>query len=115
MLYNIQPLKPVNWDDGDCYGDPIPDECKLPSELIEPYVQRFLMLCLEELAFYNTPVAEVKARMQGVRYFIGCYAGIHAEMATDNVYFKFCDVPDDELKAIAKKIFKDANEKADKD
>jgi hypothetical protein len=109
MLYNIPTLPPINRADGELYGTPIPDQCKIPSELIEPYLQRFLMLCLEELAYFNTPVSEVKARLDGVRYFISCYAGIHANLATNNTYFKAMDMPDEELQKLAKNIFKERN------
>jgi hypothetical protein len=105
MLVGMRPLPPVKWDEGDCYGDPIPDECKIPSEIIEPYAQRFLMSALEEIAFYNTPISEVKARLEGVQYFISCYGGLHSEIATRNTYSKFTSTPDDELKRIAKKLF----------
>jgi len=103
---NVEQLPPVDHEDGEMYGSPIPDQCKIPSEFIEPYLKRFMMMALEELAYFNTPVSEVKARLNGVRYFISCYAGIHANLATNNEYFRFCDIPDDELKRIAKEVFK---------
>lgn len=84
MLYNIKELPPIVWENW--YGSPIPDECRLPSELIEQYTQRFLMMCLEELAFFNTPVLDVKKRLDGVRYFISCYGGIHSRLTVNNEY-----------------------------
>lgn len=107
MILNIADLPAVDHKDGEMYGTPIADECRMPSEFIEPYVQRFLMMCMEELAYFNTPVSEVKARLNGVRYFVTCYSGIHARIATDNIIFKTLRIPDDELKAMAMKIFRD--------
>lgn len=112
-LYNIQNLPPVVWENGDMYGSPIPDECRLPSELIEQYVQRFLMMCLEELAFFKTTEQEIKARLEGVRYFVSCYGGIHSRLAVNNEIDKVTRMPEGELKRIASKIFKDANKKVD--
>lgn len=106
MILNIKPLQGIKREDGERYGCPIPDECKIPSEFIEPYLQRFLMLALEEIAYFNTPISEIKARLNGVRYFISCYGGIHSELAVNNQYLKFCAIPDDKLKQIAKDIFK---------
>ena len=105
-MLNVKPLPPINHDDNEMYGSPIPDECKIPSEFIEPYLQRFFMMCMEELAFFNTPVSEVKARLNGVRYFVSCYGGIHSDLATNNLFFKIDRIPDEELKAMAIKIFK---------
>jgi hypothetical protein len=93
-------------EDGEMYGSPIPAELKIPSDFIEPYVQRFLMMCLEELAYFTTPVSEVKARLDGVRRFVSFTSGVHASIACDNAIRQFTDTPDEELKAIAVKIFK---------
>lgn len=98
----------VNHKDGEIYGSPIPTEKKIPSELILPYLQRFFMLTLEELAYYNTDPSKLKTDLKALARFVRFTCGIHASLAFSNEVDKYVTIPDDELKAIAIKILKEA-------
>lgn len=78
---------------------------ELPSELIEPYLQRFLMMQIEAVACGLTDVKEAKSHLAGVEYFISSFGGIHSRLATSNMYGQFIRTPDKELIAICKKAF----------
>ena len=95
----------VDHEDGEMYGSPIPTEKKISSELIMPYLQRYFMLTLEELAYFKTEPEEMKANLKGLARFVRFTCGIHASIAFSNEVDRYVSIPDDELKKIAKEIF----------
>lgn len=97
----------VNHEDGEMYGSPIPDEKKIPSELILPYLQRFFMLTLEELAYFKTDPAKLKTDLEALARFVRFTCGVHARIAFSNEVDRYTRIPDDKLKEIAKEIFID--------
>jgi hypothetical protein len=97
----------VDHEDGEMYGSPIPTEKKISSELIMPYLQRFFMLTLEELAYFRTEPAKLKADLQALARFVRFTCGIHASLAFSNEVDRYVRIPDDKLKEIAKEIFRD--------
>lgn len=99
----------VDHEDGEMYGSPIPNEKKIPSELILPYLQRFFMLTLEELAYFRTEPAKLKADLQALARFVRFTSGIHASIAFSKEVDRYVRIPDDELKRIAKEIFERNN------
>lgn len=98
----------VNHEDGEMYGSPIPDEKKISSELIMPYLQRFFMLTLEELAYFKTDPSKLKADLEALARFVRFTCGIHASLAFSNEVDRYVRIPDAELKALAIKIFREA-------
>jgi len=87
-------------------GSPIAENQKLPSELIEGHVQRFIMIQIEALAYGMAKPAKVKSDLQGVAYFIRCCAGVHARLAVSNEVDRLCRLTNKQLVAAAKKTFK---------
>ncbi len=82
---------------------------RIPSEFIEPYLQDFLMLELQSIAYgfdSDEQIDESKNNLKGVESFVGPYCGIHSQYATMNEYRKFYDLPNDDLRKLAKKVFK---------
>jgi len=86
-------------------GSPLADDQLIPSEAIEGYIKRFIMIQLEGLAFGLHTPQEVKNNLKGMEYFISCSCGIHARMATSNVVYDFTNLPDDEMIQVARKTF----------
>lgn len=97
----------IDHKDGEMYGSPIPDEKKIVSEMIEPYLQRYFMCRLEELAYFNTEPAKVKAELEHLARFVRFTCGIHASLAFSNEVDRLTRIPDNDLKEMALKIFKD--------
>jgi hypothetical protein len=77
----------------------------IPSEYIEPYAQRFLMMQLESIAFGLITPQQGKDYIKGVEYFIGCFGGLHAQLATSNIYYSFLNTKDEDLIRIARHTF----------
>lgn len=97
----------VNHEDGEMFGSPIPEEKKIPSELIMPYLERYFMVILEELAYCNVDPAKSKERFEAIARFVRFTCGVHARLAISNEADRLSKIPDDELKAMAEKIFKE--------
>ena len=76
---------------------------EIPSEFIEPYLKRFLMIQTEGVAMGRTP-EQARAALNGVEYFISCFGGIHSRLATMNEYYRFSKLPDEEMISICKKV-----------
>lgn len=95
----------VKHEEGEMFGSPIPKEKLIPSELIMPYLERYFMLLLEELAYFNTEPAKIKIQLEGLARFIRFTCGIHARFAISNEVDRLTQIPDNELKAIAREIF----------
>lgn len=77
----------------------------IPSEYIEPYAQRFLMMQLESVYAGILTPKEAKEYIKGAEYFISCFGDLHAQIAVSNEYHKFMILPDKEMIDISKKVF----------
>lgn len=86
-------------------GTPLAKDQLIPSEFIEGYLQRFLMVQIEALAFGLHKPAEVRNYLSGVAYFVRCSCGLHAEIATNNSYEAFINLSDEEMMKISKEVF----------
>lgn len=78
---------------------------EIGSEFIEPYAQRFFMMQLESIYYGLITPCEAKQHLNSVGFFISSFCGIHARIATSNIYDKFCNMTDDEIITICKKTF----------
>lgn len=97
----------INHNDGDMYGDPISKEKLMPSEMIMPYLQRYFMCRLEELAYFNTKPEKVIEGLEELARFVRFTCGIHASLAFSNEVNRLKDIPVDKLKEIIKETFLD--------
>ena len=80
---------------------------QIPSDFIEPYLVKFHLAVIESVAEgWRTP-AEARGEINGVMRFINLFGGLHARMATSNVYSKFCELSDEDMIKICKETFKD--------
>ncbi len=79
---------------------------KIPSEYIEPYLQRFLMLQIEGVAMGLTPPQEARDYLKGVEYFVECFCGIHSKYAVSNRYGQFIKLSDEQMISICQKTMK---------
>ena len=67
---------------------------KIPSELLEPWLKEFLMMKME-MVFYNLiSIEQFKSDLMGVWSFIGFAGGVHASLATTNIYYGLSSKPD---------------------
>lgn len=82
---------------------------EIPSELIEPYLKNFLSLQIEGIGCGLTKPQDARNDLKGVQYFVSAYCGIHARFATSNEYDRFCNLSDEDMVAICKKVFKEAD------
>jgi len=87
-------------------GAPLTDDQRIPSESIEGYVKRFLMIQLESLAYGLSTPEKVRADLHGVSYFINCSAGLHTQIATSNAFYSLTALSDEQMIEVAKKTFK---------
>lgn len=79
---------------------------KLPSELMEPYFQRFMSMEMESIALGFTTPQQSKERLKAVESFATYFTGLHCSLAVGNEYHKFCSIPDDDLKVMCENILK---------
>jgi hypothetical protein len=79
----------------------------IPSEFIEPYLKRFLMMQIESIAAGLETPTQVRKSLKEIEYFASSFCGIHAKFAVTNEYNKFCKLSDREMKSICKKVFED--------
>lgn len=77
----------------------------IPSEFIEPYAQRYMMMQLESIAYGFITPETAKNNLKVVDSFIGAFSGLHAQIATTNEYYRLIHLEDNELVEIAKNIF----------
>lgn len=84
------------------YAENLPE---IPSEYIERYAQRFMMMQLEAIAYGLISSEEAKQTLKGVGYFLECFSGIHAQIAVSNEYSRIIYMEEDTLIKIAKKTF----------
>lgn len=96
---------------------------EIPSEFIEPYLQKFMGSMVEFIAnAYLTEeekqevgrgcgwtVAEIKTWIRGVDVFVNQSCGIHAQYAMSNEMDKMCNMPDAELKEICRKAMQECH------
>ncbi len=77
---------------------------EIPSEFIEPYLKAMLCQELEHLSYYPTQkqLDEAIQNLKGVERFVSRYCGLHAKMATSNVYYNFYKLTLDQVKEIVK-------------
>jgi len=75
---------------------------KIPSEFIEPYLQRMLSIELECLEYNPTEerLEKAKQNLKGVESFVSRFCGIHANIATGNVYYSFYELTLEQVKDI---------------
>lgn len=78
---------------------------KIPSELIEPYLIKFLMIQIESVALGLISPEKAKEYLKGVEYFASAFGDIHSSLATSNIYGKFIRLSDKQIKEIAKEIY----------
>ena len=78
---------------------------EIPSEYIEPYAQRFFMMQLESIYFGLISIDEAKTNLQAVSFFISSFAGLHANLATTNIYYKFINSDEEQIKNVINKTF----------
>jgi hypothetical protein len=95
-------------------GTPLRDNQRLSSELIEPFLKRFLMIQIEALAYGLHTPQQVRGYLAGVNYFVSCSCGLHAEVATNNMYQRLTSLSDEEMVLVSRKTFRDqeANQKS---
>ena len=84
------------------YAENLPE---ISSEFIEPYLKRFLMIQVESIAFGYSTVEEAKKHLDSVSFFTTCFCGVHAKLATGNIYGSFLNTKDDDLLKICRKTF----------
>lgn len=90
---------------------------EIPSEFIEPYLQKFMGTIIdfaasacteEELKKRNGvgwTIAEVKQWVKGVELFVSTTCGVHARLAMQNEFYqRWKNIPDDKIKEICRKI-----------
>ncbi len=82
---------------------------KIPSEFIEPYLQKFLMENIEGVAMGLYTPNEARNSLKGVEHFISSFGGIHSRYATSNMYGKFYRLTDEEMIKICRNTFKETN------
>lgn len=75
---------------------------KIPSELIEPHLQKFLGVMLQMAAYGD--IQEVKQRIRGVETFVALSGGKHSVLAFSQHAYKITSMPDDELREMARSI-----------
>lgn len=75
---------------------------KIPSELIEPHLQKFLGTMLEMAAYGD--IQEVKQMIRGLDIFVGLSSGKHAVLAFSHHGYDIRSMPDDELRELARNI-----------
>jgi len=75
---------------------------KIPSELIEPHLQKFLGVMLQMAAYGD--IQEVKQMIRGVDIFVGLSGGKHSVIAFSNQGYDIRSMPDDELRELARSI-----------
>ena len=90
---------------------------EIPSEFIEPYLQKFMGNIVEFAASACTEeekklrcgvgwtIADLKSWVKGVEMFVSWTCGIHARYAMQNEFYNHWNyMPDDEIKAICKQV-----------
>jgi hypothetical protein len=77
---------------------------KIPSEYIEPYLQRFLTIQIEGVGIGMTKPEDARNNLKGVKFFVSCFGGIHASLATQNVYWDFINMSDEQMIKICKEV-----------
>ena len=89
---------------------------EIPSEFIEPYLSKFMGSMIEFVASARSQeekdrlgglgwtVADIKKWVKGVEVFVSMSCGIHARLAMMNEMNKFCDIVDQELYELCRKI-----------
>ena len=76
---------------------------KIPSEYIEPYLLRFLILQIEGVAYGLTTPQQARDYLKGVEYFADSFCGLHTKFATSNRYGQFTSMTDEQIISICKK------------
>jgi hypothetical protein len=90
---------------------------EIPSEFIEPYLQKFMgnivefasSACTEEELKQRNgigwTIAELKLWVKGVEMFVSWTCGAHARLAMQNEFYNhWKNLPDDQIKAICKQV-----------
>jgi hypothetical protein len=90
---------------------------EIPSEFIEPYLQKFMGNIIEFAASACTEdekkqrggsgwtISEIKNWIKGVELFVSWSCGIHARLAMQNEFYqRWYRLPDDEIKKICKQV-----------
>ncbi len=82
---------------------------QIPSEFIEPYLKTFLMAIIEGVGGGWTTPAEARADLKGVERFICLFGGLHSRIAVSNESYRFCQLSDEDMIKICKKVCEDAD------
>lgn len=99
---------------------------EIPSEFIEPYLQKFMGSMVGFIAnAYLTEaekqevgrgcgwtVAEIKTWINGVDVFINQSCGLHAQLAMSNQAKDICRIPDDKLREICKEVMRGSSKES---
>lgn len=66
---------------------------EIPSQLIEPAIQHYYMETMNAIGSGEITPKEGKDRLQTIDSFVSRYCGLHAKLATTNIYYKaiICD------------------------
>ena len=81
---------------------------KIPSEYIEPYLQKFLVFQIESVGTGLITPAQAREYLKGVDYFAGAFCGLHASLATSNEYKKFMNMSDEKMIEICQETIRNS-------
>ncbi len=77
---------------------------EIPSESIEKYLVAYISMEIEAVGLGFTKPEEARANLMGVERFVSRFCGIHARLATQNRYYDFCNLSDEDMISICKKV-----------
>ena len=76
---------------------------EIPSEFIEPYIIKFFGSILESVALGYLSPTEARQQLIGVEWFVDINCGVHARIATSNIFEKLKRLSDDDMLKISQK------------
>ncbi len=79
----------------------------LPSELVEPYVEKAFGTIIEGIATGFITPQSAKHMIRGIDWLVDTMSGVHGRLAVSNARFMFENISDDELVKICKQVFKE--------
>lgn len=85
------------------FTDEMPKLAEIPSEFIEPYLQRFLSIQIESCACGVSP-EDIRSNLKGVQFFISCFGAIHSRYAVNNEYDRMIRLSNEDMTAICKRV-----------
>ena len=82
---------------------------EIPSEILEPCLVTHISMVIESVGFGWTTPAQARAELKGVEHFISIFGGIHSRIATSNRVYQFCNMTDESMIEICKKVCEEAD------